>query len=356
MLLLKNQESKASLLSPTSFEDREDLALWEQLQFAFDMDNEPPGAPHNNPHSRDIRRTRSTSVQATQQGSTQSVTQSDAHDAELLAQFAAAAGLSSHGLSHPNLYGSLMPHGDYAHSGPSAYHDRIYNHGTLGHTQSPPLSSLDFPWHLFPPQAQTHQDQFPDLQRTLSHPELSSYLYTPPSLSPPMSSAPQSPTTGRPSRQASVAPAVASSSTSAGSPGPDQTEAERLAIAEEKRRRNTAASARFRIKKKQRKVNLERSVSDLTGRAEDLEREVADLRRENGWLKEIVLLKGSRLAGVNLASHVLAQNAQRPAENSSQTASSNTASGSKTAVSDSDDSSDEEASGSKAKKGKSRKK
>jgi len=37
-------------------------------------------------------------------------------------------------------------------------------------------------------------------------------------------------------------------------------------------------------------------VSNLTGRAEELEREAADLRRENGWLKEIVMLKGSRYA------------------------------------------------------------
>ncbi|KAL1738640.1 hypothetical protein HDZ31DRAFT_16016, partial [Schizophyllum fasciatum] len=57
---------------------------------------------------------------------------------------------------------------------------------------------------------------------------------------------------------------------------------------EEKRRRNTAASARFRIKKKQKTLNLERSVADLTGRAEELEKEAADLRRENGWLREIV--------------------------------------------------------------------
>jgi hypothetical protein len=73
---------------------------------------------------------------------------------------------------------------------------------------------------------------------------------------------------------------------------------------EDKRTRNTAASgaisvlepkgielkipspsARFRIKKKQKTLALERTVSDLTGRAEDLEREAADLRRENGWLK-----------------------------------------------------------------------
>ncbi|KAF7367230.1 Cytochrome C oxidase assembly protein COX19 [Mycena sanguinolenta] len=70
---------------------------------------------------------------------------------------------------------------------------------------------------------------------------------------------------------------------------------------EDKRRRNTAASARFRIKKKQKTLGLERTVSDLTGRAEELEREAADLRRENGWLKEIVMLKGGRLAGIDLS-------------------------------------------------------
>ncbi|KAI9511785.1 hypothetical protein F5148DRAFT_953856, partial [Russula earlei] len=58
--------------------------------------------------------------------------------------------------------------------------------------------------------------------------------------------------------------------------------------AEEKRRRNTAASARFRVKKKVKTFNLERTVSDLTGRVDDLEQEAADLRRENVWLKEIV--------------------------------------------------------------------
>ena len=66
-------------------------------------------------------------------------------------------------------------------------------------------------------------------------------------------------------------------------------------------------TARFRIKKKQKTVNLERSVSDLTGRAEELEKEVADLRRENGWLKEIVMLKGTRIASANMA-HRMALN------------------------------------------------
>ncbi|KAJ6627969.1 hypothetical protein B0H10DRAFT_1992958 [Mycena sp. CBHHK59/15] len=78
-----------------------------------------------------------------------------------------------------------------------------------------------------------------------------------------------------------------------------EAEAEGSEEYEDKRRRNTAASARFRNKKKQRTLDLEKSVSDLTGRTEELEREASELRRENGWLKEIVMLKGGRLAGVD---------------------------------------------------------
>jgi hypothetical protein len=106
------------------------------------------------------------------------------------------------------------------------------------------------------------------------------------------------------------------------SPSPivgDQSEGDPALNNDEKRRRNTAASgkvllpttdseptilqctftARFRIKKKQKTVNLERSISDLTGRTEDLEREAADLRRENVWLKEIVMLKNARFPPVD---------------------------------------------------------
>jgi hypothetical protein len=52
--------------------------------------------------------------------------------------------------------------------------------------------------------------------------------------------------------------------------------------------------ARFRIKKKQKNLNLERTVSDLTSRAEELEKEATNLRRENSWLKEMVIMKGRR--------------------------------------------------------------
>ncbi|KAF8480667.1 hypothetical protein JB92DRAFT_2766086 [Gautieria morchelliformis] len=67
---------------------------------------------------------------------------------------------------------------------------------------------------------------------------------------------------------------------------------EEAVVVEDKRQRNTAASARFRIKKKQKNLNLERTVSDLTSRAEELEKEATNLRRENSWLKEMVIMKG----------------------------------------------------------------
>jgi len=69
------------------------------------------------------------------------------------------------------------------------------------------------------------------------------------------------------------------------------------AMSEEKRRRNTAASARFRVKKKVKAHNLERSVSDLSERVDELEQEASDLRRENGWLKEIIVLKSGTARG-----------------------------------------------------------
>lgn len=88
-------------------------------------------------------------------------------------------------------------------------------------------------------------------------------------------------------------PSVFASSNATPSDASDNAD-EVAAIAEDKRRRNTSASARFRIKKKQKTLNLERTVTDLTGRTEELEREASELRRENSWLKEIVLLKSRR--------------------------------------------------------------
>lgn len=40
---------------------------------------------------------------------------------------------------------------------------------------------------------------------------------------------------------------------------------------------------------------MERTVTSLSRRVDELEREAAELRRENGWLKEIVMLRTRRL-------------------------------------------------------------
>ncbi|TFK53561.1 hypothetical protein OE88DRAFT_1655731 [Heliocybe sulcata] len=58
---------------------------------------------------------------------------------------------------------------------------------------------------------------------------------------------------------------------------------------EDKRRRNTAASARFRLKKKEREQALEKKAKELEMRVTELERECEGLRRENGWLKGLVV-------------------------------------------------------------------
>ena len=62
-----------------------------------------------------------------------------------------------------------------------------------------------------------------------------------------------------------------------------------LSAAEDKRRRNTAASARFRLKKKEREAALETKAKELESRVNELERECEALRRENGWLKGLVV-------------------------------------------------------------------
>ena len=71
------------------------------------------------------------------------------------------------------------------------------------------------------------------------------------------------------------------------SPGPANNTP--LTVAEDKRRRNTAASARFRLKKKEREAALEKTSKELEIRVTELERECEGLRRENGWLKGLVV-------------------------------------------------------------------
>ena len=55
-------------------------------------------------------------------------------------------------------------------------------------------------------------------------------------------------------------------------------------------------------------------MTDLSGRVDELEQEAADLQRENGWLKEIVILKSGRARG----SELLAGPSQPPSSQGSE--------------------------------------
>ncbi|EEB09537.1 transcription factor Zip1 [Schizosaccharomyces japonicus yFS275] len=62
----------------------------------------------------------------------------------------------------------------------------------------------------------------------------------------------------------------------------------RTAAEEDKRRRNTAASARFRIKKKLKEQQLERSVKELSEKVVALQARLRELEMENNWLKSLI--------------------------------------------------------------------
>ncbi|KAF8140039.1 hypothetical protein EV363DRAFT_1153378, partial [Boletus edulis] len=145
----------------------------------------------------------------------------------------------------------------------------------------PPLPNYNFPWPL---------DTVPQISSAPIAGPSSFYPTNPPILFPPHV-VPPSP--------------GASPTTPSTAQDPEEME-EATSVTEDKRRRNTAASARFRVKKKLKTLSLERTVGDLTGRADELEREANDLRRENAWLKEIVLLKGRNIAALNFGSQASA--------------------------------------------------
>lgn len=114
-----------------------------------------------------------------------------------------------------------------------------------------------------------------------------------------------------PAKKVKMSPVMANTSTAAAAvpkpksrKSPDEEEEDPkdsetpLNAAEDKRRRNTAASARFRAKKKEREAALEKRAKELESRVGELERECEALRRENGWLKGLVV--GVTQAGADL--------------------------------------------------------
>lgn len=74
-------------------------------------------------------------------------------------------------------------------------------------------------------------------------------------------------------------------------------EASRLAAEEDKRRRNTAASARFRVKKKQKEQQLEKTAKEMTERVSSLEQRIQQLEMENKWLKNLIVEKNGGKSG-----------------------------------------------------------
>ncbi|KAF8756648.1 Basic region leucine zipper [Rhizoctonia solani] len=174
------------------------------------------------------------------------------------------------------------------------------------------VPGFSVPWDIHPffPTAQYGQQSPPAQIQPLTPAEIAQYhalvargagSYSLPSPGSPTTQAPPEASTSSSAPPSRVSPARGRSTSSAGrSPGHNQpsgsavTDEEVHAIAEDKRRRNTAASARFRVKKKQRTMELERAVIELEGRADELEKEAVELRRENGWLKEMVILKGRK--------------------------------------------------------------
>lgn len=224
--------------------------------------------------------------------------QAGAQDAALLADF----GMSSSQRYYPSMAPLPEFYGNFLH------------HDNKIPPQSSSPTSVNFHWHTAAApcsRSSTNQHNVPQASSSMnSHPGPLSFLDSPHGLLHPSDAI---------NRGQQVQAAAAASNSNSSSPEVDLTEAERAAEPDEKRRRNTAASgtslfftmsdrlifvgaARFRVKKKHKTIALERAVSDLTGRAEELEREVGDLRQENGWLKEIVMLKGTQ----NVANNRLA--------------------------------------------------
>lgn len=80
-----------------------------------------------------------------------------------------------------------------------------------------------------------------------------------------------------------------------------------LTAAEDKRRRNTAASARFRLKKKEREAALEGKAKELETKVTELERECEGLRRENGWLRGLVVGVTGAAQGSNASQSLTAE-------------------------------------------------
>ncbi|KAI0256351.1 hypothetical protein BJV78DRAFT_1171261 [Lactifluus subvellereus] len=133
----------------------------------------------------------------------------------------------------------------------------------------------------------------PPMRSTSTAPSLAQILslyphtaHPPPLVPAPAEPAPQQ---GAKARRTSVSKGTSDRANDSASPTAASAMGTPLTAAEDKRRRNTAASARFRLKKKEREAALEKKSKELEIRVTELERECEGLRRENGWLKGLVV-------------------------------------------------------------------
>ncbi|KAF9481718.1 hypothetical protein BDN70DRAFT_876039 [Pholiota conissans] len=346
MLTLKSEASEDLTLLSSSVSAVEELENWTRLVFE-DMDRDSLPSNRNAQSTNNDTPTNTSGQQSIGLDSTGVNVQ----DAALLAQFAAAAGNANMGQDYSN----MLSQNSYPSLGPTpGFFGNFMHHNSIPPPQLPPLSSLDFPWHsILPPQPQSGMSQYdPRNANSIAH------LGTLPFMESQFNSTVQPAATSSRGGNRKASQGQASGSTqhrTSTSPEVEQTEAESQMISDEKRRRNTAASARFRIKKKHRTITLERSVSELTGRADELEREAADLRRENGWLKEIVMLKGTRFAASNLAHRQALSEAAALATGQAGPSTSGSAEADKASDSEEESDSSEEAEKEPAPKGKGKK-
>lgn len=164
------------------------------------------------------------------------------------------------------------------------------------------------------PAGPTVPANIPALAQLLSLP-----LPTSPQAQTPIPTSPASDAQGQLNKQSPVPkrPRVTKSSPdseAASNNTPDEYNSTPLNPAEDKRRRNTAASARFRLKKKEREAALEKKAKELEVKVSELEKECEGLRRENGWLKGLVVGVTGVAAPTQLSSLDIRAGAKRQRE------------------------------------------
>ncbi|THH04749.1 hypothetical protein EW145_g5290 [Phellinidium pouzarii] len=324
----------------------QELSYWEKVVFSFDMDRDPGGSSssgmdaHERSSSKDKRRQEGGLVPSssdtassgsgpsqasplqrldynnqtgaqfhphmpggTNQPPNPQLTQFGGLDPYTLAHLAALSALTvpqNSANSQPNvadplaiirhMQGLLYPYGNTGipvpllgmpqgyPPAPLTNSAQVPTNNSAGRTT--PANTVGQHW---PPQLPgTNHPSLPPIDPSLAGqlPHLSSLMF-PGMFSPP----PQAPGAG-PSSVSSITTSRQGSSDTSPSPtspmspgasrGQQATGMDEVAVTEDKRRRNTLAS-------------------ELEARADDLEREAAELRRENGWLKEMLIMKGRSL-------------------------------------------------------------